>query len=253
MQGMWAVTTGGPGLVAVGLDGLLGSQFLSTGGVPEDAAVWTSVDGVTWGRVPHDESVFGGHWGQGMLGVVAGGPGLIAVGYDGQSAAVWTSVDGVTWSRVPHDEAAFGGAVAHEMRAVVVGGPGLVAVGTSGRQGYWDAAVWTSPEGITWQRVVDDAVFGGLHNQGMVGVSAGGPGLVAVGYDGSFVDQIAAVWNSPDGITWTRVIDDGGFGELHGQGMVAVVAVGPGFVAVGADMSSGDWGSAAVWTGSLSG
>jgi hypothetical protein len=48
-----------------------------------------------------------------MSAVVAGGPGLVAVGHDDagedEDAAVWTSPDGLVWSRVPHDEAVFGG------------------------------------------------------------------------------------------------------------------------------------------------
>ena len=66
-QGMGSVTVGGPGFVAVGADG-------------DDAAVWTSVDGIRWSRVPHDEDVFGGPGGLGMSSVTAGGPGLVAVG-----------------------------------------------------------------------------------------------------------------------------------------------------------------------------
>jgi hypothetical protein len=72
-----------------------------------DAAVWTSVDGIIWTRVPHDEAVFGEGVGfgsegfQGMNSVTAGGPGLVAVGFDGldgldgsdgvDGPAVWTA------------------------------------------------------------------------------------------------------------------------------------------------------------------
>ena len=47
------------------------------------------------------------------------------------------------------------------MRSVTVGGPGLVAVGLSGfEQLGWDAAVWTSPDGFTWSRMLNNqAVF----------------------------------------------------------------------------------------------
>jgi len=129
----------------------------------------------TWSRVPHDEAVFGGEGTQTMSSVTAGGPGLVAVGGDGlhQSghAAVWTSVDGITWSRVPHDEAVFGGAGEQWMGTVTAGGPGLVAVGWD-LAFPWDsvAAVWTSPDGVTWSRVSDDeGVFGGLSYQAMWG------------------------------------------------------------------------------------
>ena len=45
---MWSVTAAGPRLVAAGTAG------------DHSAAVWTSVDGITWSRGPHDEAVFGG-------------------------------------------------------------------------------------------------------------------------------------------------------------------------------------------------
>ena len=159
----------------------------------------------TWSRVPHDEAVFGGEFGQSMLDVTVGGPGLVAVGESGWprnfDAAVWTSPDGITWSRVPHDEAVFGGA---RMSSVTVGGPGLVAVG-------WDAlgaVVWTSPDGITWSRVPhNEEVFGGAE---MGNVAVGGPGLVAVGWDGDPQTAVGneVMWTSPDGITWSRVPHD---------------------------------------------
>ena len=79
--GMASVTAGGPGLVAVGAYGSL------DGG---DAAVWTSVDGITWSRVPYSEAVFGGAQ-LGMSSVIVGGPGLVAVGVADTDAAVWTT------------------------------------------------------------------------------------------------------------------------------------------------------------------
>ena len=74
------MTSVGSGLVAVGNVG-------SDAG--DDAAVWTSGDGIAWSRVPHDEAVFAG---AGMQSVTAGGPGLVAVGSDGEAAAVWVAV-----------------------------------------------------------------------------------------------------------------------------------------------------------------
>jgi hypothetical protein len=207
--------------------------------------VWTSPDGFTWSRVLYDEALFSGAI---MSSVTAGGPGLVAVGEAGSHAAVWTSVDGITWSRVPYDEAVFGEkaeAIAapipggSDMKSVTIGGPGLVAVGSDGspkRGGV--AAVWTSPDGINWSRVPhDEAVFGGeddgYYGQSMDSVTAGGPGLVAVGSD---VGR-AAVWTSPDGIAWSRVPhDEAVFG---GAGMSSVTAGGPGLVAVGGNL---------VWT-----
>jgi hypothetical protein len=244
-QKMFGVTVGGPGLVAVG------------------SAVWTSPDGITWSRVPYNEAVFGG--GAEMSSVTVGGPGLVAVGHDHDGdAVVWTSPDGVSWTRVFHDEAVFGGAT---MRSVTVGGPGLVAVGSDGggQSESSNAVVWTSPDGIDWSRVPhNEAVFGGPAYRvgvagahvGMRSVTVGGPGLVAVGWDWPH----AAVWTSPDGITWSRVSHDKAlqsascwppsgscFDGAVGLGMSSVTVGGPGLVAVG-DAGHPDSENGVVWT-----
>lgn len=238
-----AVTAGGPGLVAVGET----ENTRDRSGDTPDAAVWTSVDGVAWSRVPHDEEVFGDAF---MTSITAGGPGLVAVGQtdgvgtDGD-AVVWTSVDGITWSRVRDDEEVFGGPQRQSMFDVVVGGPGLVAVGREGDERPWDnsfdngAAVWTSEDGITWTRVPnDETVFGTAGNPAtgsgpvMLSVTEGGPGLVAVGRK--------AVWTSPDGVTWTRILDDVPVRPI----MTGVTARGSDLVAVGCCPS----GATAAWT-----
>ncbi len=80
--------------------------------------------------------------------MVAGGPGLVAVGSSKGNAAVWTSVDGAEWSQV--FDAGAVSAVEHDqwMNSVTVGGPGLVAVGSSNGS----AAVWTSVDGLSGPR-----------------------------------------------------------------------------------------------------
>lgn len=80
-----------------------------------------------------------------MASVVAGGPGLVAVGNGGvagDTAAVWTSTEGLAWQPVEHDDSAFGigGESLQVMLSVTVGGPGLVAVGRDRDS----AAVWVS-------------------------------------------------------------------------------------------------------------
>jgi hypothetical protein len=253
-QGMRGVVAGGPGLVAVG-------SYESEGDYgyrDEDAAVWTSVDGLTWTRVPHDEAVFGGrhpqdslatNCPQSMYGVVVGGPGLVAVGSESYSvgmeanATVWTSVDGLTWARVPHNEAVLGGPDNQVMQAVAAGGPGLVAVGYDEAGGDRDAAVWTSVDGLTWTRVPhDEGVFGGSGAQWLSGVAARGPGFVAVGYDAS--DRGGAVWTSVDGLSWTRVSHDAAVSR--GLQLEGVAVAGRGLVAVGSDSSGGDPDAAVI-------
>lgn len=79
-------TSDGPRLVAAGFDASDGHK---------DAAVWTSLDGVAWSRVPHDESLFGGVSDQF---IESGGRGLVAVGADASGGdgdvAVWVTAGG---------------------------------------------------------------------------------------------------------------------------------------------------------------
>jgi hypothetical protein len=182
------------GTVVTGSVSSTATSHLSDSGPP--ASVVDSL-GHLWSRVPHDEASFGGARDQTMSSVTAWGPGLVAVGFEWllgfeeADAAVWTSPDGHSWVRVPHDEAVFGGDRSAEMLGVTAGGPGLVAVGSNLDDGTddLDAAVWTSVDGISWSRVPhDNAVFGGPGLQQMTDVVVGGPGLVAVGWDG---DQYA--------------------------------------------------------------
>jgi len=244
-QAMRSVVTAGPGLVAVGGDWSRGDQ---------DAAVWWSVDGLTWNRVPHDETVFGGPYIQRMRAVTAGGPGLVAVGRAGSDqdgdAAVWWSVDGLTWNRVPHDETVFGGPGSQKMVSVAAAGPGLVAVGWDTLDGDADAAIWWSPDGLTWNRVPhDEIVFGGLDGQWMNSVLAAGPGLLAVGQDRSGGDGDAAVWWSLDGLTWSRIPhDETVFGGPGYQSMLSIAVAGPGLVAAGWDTSRESWDAAIWWS-----
>lgn len=53
-------------------------------------------------------------------------------------------------------------------------------------------------------QVEEEAVLGGEDEQAMDSVTVGGPGLVAVGFDAPGDDGDAAVWTSPDGLSWTR-------------------------------------------------
>jgi hypothetical protein len=240
-QGINEVVAGGPGLVAVGVDE-------TPDGDDADAAVWTSPDGITWTRVTHDEAVFGGDHYQTMLAACSWEGGLVAVGadgpYDDHDAAVWLSVDGITWVRLPHDENIFGGDDHQEMSAVAPWGEGLIAVGWDGSLYDEAAAVWTTPDGISWSRVPhDEAVFGGYGNQLMNSVAAGESGLVAVGQD--YI--VAAVWTSSDGIAWSRIpfpaVDTA---DASQSVMFSVEHTPAGFVAVGgvADLVT----SAAAWT-----
>ncbi len=114
------------------------------------------------------------------------------------------------------------------MVSVTAGGPGLVAVGSDRTGNNPEAAVWTSPDGITWSRVPTQWVRG-RGGEEMLSVTVGGPGLVAVGHELS-AGVNAAVWTSSDGISWSRVPHDE---SVFGGQMHSVTAGGPGLVAVG--------------------
>ena len=239
-----SLAVGGPGLVAVGGDEVEGDL---------DAAVWTSPDGLAWSRVAHDEGVFGGPSTQFMRAVAPAGPGLVAVGGDipgdDVDVAVWVSPDGLAWSRVAQDQEGLGGPDDQLATAMAPAGPGLVAAGWEGPGEDSDAAVWTSPDGLAWSRVPhDEALFGGPGIQEIDGLAVIDGLVVAVGSDESGADGSAAVWTSPDGLSWSRVPhDEATFGGPGNQVMLAVAAGGPGLVAVGLEGAS-DRAVAAVWT-----
>lgn len=192
---IYSVTRGGPGLVAVGdVDASAATSAGCMIDCPDaNAAVWTSVDGVEWTRVPHDPSVFGTpEIGTEILDVAVGESGLVAVGGVGDDflSPGWISTDGLTWTRMPSDPELFDGD--ESMNSVIATPDGFVAVGQeTGR-----AAAWYSPDGATWTRVPGaERAFGTARNSAMNDIAVGGPGLVAVGWESDPNDRwTAAVW-----------------------------------------------------------
>lgn len=252
------VLRGGPGLLAVGRD-------YNPETADGDAGLWESVDGTRWQRATFQEEL-GGDGEQEMRSIVKFGDGFVGAGreqVDGDwDAAVWKSSSGTAFEqRLGTTEETFGGSGQQQIYTVAADGPRLlVAVGTvRGPQGNPDAAVWVSRDGDSWERLENDAVFGGPGTQLMLGVTPTPAGLIAVGYDGAaaaaspgvepepFFD--GAMWHSDDGLTWERLPSDsfGGDGE---QQIKNVVLFGDTIVAVGWDGSRGDL-DAAVWTAPL--
>lgn len=217
---MYSVTCGGPGLVAVGADAGQGRP-----------AAWTSVDGRDWSRSAVADLDVAGKGIRQMRSVAAGGPGLVAVGYDQtrRAAAVWTSTTGETWERLAHDEAVFGGDGQQLMSEVICGGPGLVAVGRA-RASRQTGLIWVSDDGLTWRRLdghgsrASYEFLRAMRKREVRSVTRFGTSLVAVG---RHVDG-PAVWTSEDGFTWSRVAL-----PANGGSMSAVTAVGSHLIAVG--------------------
>ncbi len=97
-----------------------------------------------------------------------------------------------------------------------------------------------SDSALGWARVDLDAQVFGEASGPLLSVTAGGPGLVAVGITQT---DNAPVWTSPDGVDWTSVAYDE---VAHGEkpGLESVATGGPGLVAVGQPFG----GTAVVWT-----
>ena len=250
-----AATQLGADLVVVGTD------TDDTGDV--DAAVWSTGAGGGWRRsqeLPGDG--LSGPGDQHAVDLAPTRSGALVVGWedgpDGPRALAWNLVDGeaepvlqvpgpsLAWQRVPPSPA-LGGPGEQRLDGATRFDGRLVAVGSSARpdapEADVDGAVWSSLDGIEWERV-DAPGLDGPGDQRLLDVVAAGPGLVAVGTDGTS----AAVWTSVDGRSWARSTpDDAVFGGPGDQVAAAVVAgIDGALVAVGSDTGTGD-GDAAVW------
>jgi hypothetical protein len=168
-----------------------------------------------------------------VLGVVAGVTvaviAVIAV-VIGRSGSGWVWVDDGEALATAGDT--FGAAIA-------AGGPGLVAVGHTTTVGARSGVVWTSSDGLAWDRVATPALGRTGEDVSVEDVAATAGGLVIVGSVANIRGGIdhPAVWTSVDGVEW----HDAWRGDTAGR-MLAVTAFGDGAVAVGTDGVRG-----AVW------
>lgn len=140
---LWDVTAGGPGFVAVGLDGSW------------NPAAWYSSDGLVW--VPADVALPSGIGNvDAMFGVLRTDTGFLARGrVRNNDAYVWTSADGRTWLPVP-DESVFAGEGDQFITSIGQGPEGFLAEGyerPAGSSGQGHPVAWTSTDGMTWTRV----------------------------------------------------------------------------------------------------
>ncbi len=254
----------GPGYVAVGY---LWNEQLGT----TQACMWDSPDREGWTRAPADRLAFEAP--PNIYSITAGGPGLVMVGSrispqalsDEErrlyylDAQAWTSdPEGLSWHEVPPDAAVFGGVENQEMFDVIPAGPGLVAVGHDGGFMSDDSppvkgAVWTSPDGVSWQRIgSDEAAF---KDTTIYKVAAGGKGLVAVGkaiimLDPKFGDSYysACIFTSKDGSSWKRtVLPRGGEGPESDSCTYSVASFEDRAVAVGYDTLDNGLLAGGIW------
>jgi hypothetical protein len=123
---------------------------------------------------------------------------------------------------------------------VVLGGHGYVAVGTAGGT---NAAIWQSPDGLTWIRA--NTVAQSFDGTGSLNsVAALDDGYVTVGPQGFYypTEGWVTAWTSPDGVTWDRVHS---FANGYASGVVVV----DGGIAVSGGTPYDDDYHAAVWVG----
>ena len=146
-----------------------------------------------------------------------------------RETAFWDSVDGLNWTELSREDRAFAGA---GPLSLVTTTSGLLAWGQDGQPvcsapgagqtcGPVPQAIWTSPDGVAWTRVIGPADLSGA----MISSIAAGPsGLVAVGETAS---GTASVWISPSGARWQRE----SLGSVFaGARLFSARAAGPGFV-----------------------
>jgi hypothetical protein len=122
---------------------------------------------------------------------------------------------------------------------------GFVAVGYDRANGASAAAVWTSTDGTSWDRVEQGSLAGSGAELSMSDVVADGDRLLAGGTDGTN----AAVWISDDGERWSRTqvaafqAPTGESFEILGLGIQAGATVAVGTVTVDADTDATSWRS----------
>jgi hypothetical protein len=184
-----SIAAAAPGFVAVG----------DTSDWGQTDPVWFSADGTSWRRAPEST----GPRSANLWEVIAGGPGFVTVGLDGQGEpAAWTSPDGTTWTpasvTLPN-----GGRDGGSMDGLIRVPGGLLAWGRVGD----DAYIWTSIDGTDWRPIADEKPFGGEGEQMCCDVSMSSDGFVAIGFErpsGSLGFGHAVAWTSPDGQSWTK-------------------------------------------------
>lgn len=213
------------------------------------SAVWRSTDARVWERVPAgpDEALVSSL----MTRVVSTPGGLLAIGQEPTTGAgiAWTSPDGTTWQRIPATSGLSDpGKTSFQAAAVTPHGifiAGSVRVGEA-RQ----AALWRSLDAVTWQRVSSPS-FSTSPAQEITAVVTFAGTLVAGGAATENGTDAAAVWTSPDGVTWTRVPhDEATFGGAGGDSVTLMLVVGDGILALGRSSPGRLDPDAAVWTSS---
>ena len=159
--------------------------------------VWSSTDGVRWQQTPHD-AAWGERYGAtradfaGRLWLLGG----MEKSWDNFKNDVWATRDGTHWTRITANA---GWSQRRDHTTLVFDGK-LWVLGGAVSSGRPDRAperalrdVWSSPDGVNWTKVLDDAPWSAAHNS-------------VVFQDRMWVFGGGGAWHSTDGRNWTQVL-----------------------------------------------
>jgi hypothetical protein len=172
--------------------------------------VWSSDDGRTW-RLELPQAPWEGRHTAGYvvhrnrMWIVGGD--VIQGHYQND---VWSSADGIHWdlvcAAVPWGDRALHYTVTHDDRIWVIGGQTMPQFAGGPQRFYND--VWSSADGSTWTRVVEQAPW---TPRGMIGGSAVFQGRIWILGGGTYDTPTTPtrnfyrdVWSSADGLRWER-------------------------------------------------
>jgi hypothetical protein len=175
-------------------------------------ALWTSTDAVRWSAVPTSPvSAYGAA--QRLSAVACRGETVVSVG--SAAGGVHGNLRTSTWygsperlTETPAPFELFGGPRAIGVDRVVAGPHGWLIVGArTDANGLAGAAVWYSPDGLTFQLIdADPALESNEHGQTVAFAGyARGTGFTLVGSTG-LAFRTPIVWTSPDGLSWQRTM-----------------------------------------------
>lgn len=180
-----------------------------------NSEVWSSTDGLTW-----TEQVAEAPWeGRHTAGYVVFDERMWVIGGDANQGHyqpdAWSSPDGVNWT-LETDALPWGDRVLHHTVVLddtiyVMGGQTLPQFTSVDEETVLYNDVWSSTDGVTWTRILDEAPWS---PRGMIGGSAVFGGRIWLLGGGTYDtpdhlvrDYTNEVWSSADGVDWTQHTD----------------------------------------------
>jgi hypothetical protein len=215
-------------------------------------AIWYSEDGHAWSPATVVPDPTGDTTSAAIESAIYDRGRWLAVGhadaFGHTDAAIWSSTDAATWERVAIGDDRLGGPGTQAIVDVATDESELVAVGYENFGGDANGVVWTSVDGVNWERATDaGTAFSGPGDQvpsTIVHLANGS--WVAGGREDIADHSDAAAWSSADGRTWHRVASPD-FGGARDDAIYAMTASPEGAIAVGASRLE-ESTDAVVWT-----